>query len=154
MIVGPLNSILTGGTMVVAQTVTRTSQTTTRRHRIGIRRSVRVPGRLTWRDASGTLRFVSIMTRDASEQDAFVECQIPASTPLYRLVHVQIERSACDRSDLPRVFKRGKLLSAVYRLGPYSSSTGTPQGYALRLLVEPAGQAEAAQTDRVFAVAN
>ena len=140
--------------MVVTQTVVlRTSRTTTPQHRIGARRSIRVPGRLTWRDASGTLRFVSVVTRDVSEQDAFVECQVPASIPLYRLVHFQIERSACDRADLPNVLRRGKLLSAVYRLGPYSSSTGTPQGYALRLLVEPS-QAEATQTEEVFAVAN
>ena len=39
--------------------------------RIGNRRKVRVPGRLTWRDASGTLRFVSVMTRDVSDVDAF-----------------------------------------------------------------------------------
>ena len=32
---------------------------------------------------------------------------------------------------------RGRVLSAVYRIGPLRSSTGLPQGYALRLLVEP-----------------
>jgi hypothetical protein len=26
----------------------------------------------------------------------------------------------------------------VYRVGPYRTATGTPQGYALRLLIEPA----------------
>jgi hypothetical protein len=131
----------------------RTSRTTTPQHRVGVRRNIRVPGRLTWRDASGTLRFVSVVTRDVSEQDAFVECQVPASIPLYRLVHFQIERSACDRTDLPKVLRHGKLLSAVYRLGPYSSSTGTPQGYALRLLVEPS-HAVATRNEEVFAVAN
>ena len=55
--------------------------------RIGNRRQLRVPGRLTWRDASGALRFVSVVTRDVSDVDAFVECQVPASIPLYRLVH-------------------------------------------------------------------
>ena len=139
---------------MVTQTVARTTRTTTQQLRIGSRRSLRIPGRLTWRDASGTLRFVSVVTRDVSEQDAFVECQVPASIPLYRLVHFQIERSACERTDLPKVLRRGKLLSAVYRVGPYSSSTGTPQGYALRLLVEPANGEAAAQTERVFAVAN
>ena len=97
-----------------------------------------MPGRLTWRDASGTLRFVSVMTRDVSDVDVFVECQMPASIPLYRLVHFQIERPAREGADVPRVLKQGKLLTAVYRVGPYRSSTGTPQGYALRLLVEPA----------------
>ena len=41
-----------------------------------------------------------------------------------------------DLADVPAVLQ-GKVLSAVYRVGPYKSSTGTPQGYALRLLVEP-----------------
>jgi hypothetical protein len=53
-----------------------TSKTTPR---IGDRRKVNLPGRLTWRDGSGTLRFVSVVTRDMSDVDVFVECQIPAS---------------------------------------------------------------------------
>ena len=105
--------------------------------RIGQRRRIRVPGRLTWRDASGTLRFASVVTRDVSDLDAFVECQVPASIPLYRLVHFQIERPARDCGDLPPVLQQGKVLTAVYRVGPYKSATGTPQGYALRLLVDP-----------------
>jgi len=119
--------------------------------RRGDRKQLRVPGRLTWRDASGTLRFVSVMTRDVSDVDAFVECQVPASIPLYRLVHFQIERT-CDSHDLPPVLQHGKVLSAVYRVGPYKSSTGTPQGYALRLLVEP--QRAAAAAREPLAVAN
>jgi hypothetical protein len=111
--------------------------------RIGNRRKVRVPGRLTWRDASGTLRFVSVVTRDVSDVDAFVECQVPASIPLYRLVHFQVERPARDAGELPAVLRQGKVLSAVYRVGPYKSATGTPQGYALRLLVEPARETSA-----------
>jgi hypothetical protein len=106
--------------------------------RIGNRRKVRVPGRLTWRDASGTLRFVSVVTRDVSDVDAFVECQMPASIPLYRLVHFQVERPARGSGELPAVLQQGKVLSAIYRVGPYKAATGTPQGYALRLLVEPA----------------
>jgi hypothetical protein len=121
--------------------------------RIGNRRKLRVPGRLTWRDASGTLRFVSVMTRDVSDVDAFVECQVPASIPLYRLVHFQIERPARNVGDLPRVLQSGKVLSAVYRVGPYKSATGTPHGYALRLLVDPV---RTATTDALspIAVAN
>ena len=106
--------------------------------RIGNRRKLRVPGRLTWRDATGTLRFVSVTTRDVSDVDAFVECDMPASIPLYRLVHFQIERPARAGQELPAVLQHGKVLSAVYRVGPYKTATGTPQGYALRLLVEPA----------------
>ena len=122
--------------------------------RIGNRRKVRVAGRLTWRDASGTLRFVSVMTRDVSDVDAFVECQVPASIPLYRLVHFQIERSGRDSSELPEVLRSGKVLSAVYRVGPYKATTGTPQGYALRLLVEPKHSARLAETRRPMAIAN
>ena len=110
----------------------------TARPRIGNRRKLRVPGRLTWRDASGALKYVSVVTRDISEVDVFVECQVPASIPLYRLVHLQIERTGRDIADLPAALQQGKVLSAVYRVGPYRSSTGTPQGYALRLLVDPA----------------
>jgi hypothetical protein len=120
--------------------------------RRGDRKKVCVPGRLTWRDASGTLRFVSVITRDVSDVDAFVECQVPASIPLYRLVHFQIERPTRDCLELPPVLQQGKVLSAVYRVGPYKSSTGTPQGYALRLLVEP--QRAAAATREALAVAN
>jgi hypothetical protein len=105
--------------------------------RIGNRRKLRVPGRLTWRDASGALRFVSVITRDVSDVDAFVECQLPASIPLYRLVHFQVERTERESAGLPPVLQHGKVLSAVYRVGPYRRSTGTPQGYALRLLIDP-----------------
>ena len=119
-----------------------------RQERIGNRRKVRVPARLTWRDATGTLRFVSVVTRDVSDVDAFVECQVPASIPLYRLVHFQIERPSRDAGDLPSVLQQGKVLSAVYRVGPYRSATGTPQGYALRLLVEPKRAAAPAMNTR------
>ena len=120
------------------QTVATTdSQAAYMQNHIGHRRQVRVPGRLTWRDASGTLRFASVVTRDVSDVDAFVECQVPASIPLYRLVHFQIEGTARDCGDLPAALQQGKVLSAVYRVGPYKSATGTPHGYALRLLVDP-----------------
>jgi hypothetical protein len=131
----------------------RSAAVPTRRTRIANRRKVRIPGRLTWRDGSGTLRFVSVMTRDVSDVDAFVECQVPASIPLYRLVHFQLERPARDVADLPSVFQQGKVLSAVYRVGPYMSATGTPQGYALRLLVEPTRLAAPAARE-AFAFAN
>ena len=111
--------------------------------RIGQRRKLALPGRLTWRDASGTLRFASVLTRDVSDVDVFVECQMPATIPMFRLVHFQIERHGRDLADVPAVLQ-GKVLSAVYRVGPYKSSTGTPQGYALRLLVEPRAAAMAA----------
>lgn len=111
--------------------------THTEQPRIGQRRKVSIPARLTWRDTSGTLRFVSVIMRDVSEKDAFVECQVPASIPLYRLVHFQVERPTRD-NQLPAALVEGKVLSAVYRVGPYKTSTGTPMGYALRLLIDPA----------------
>lgn len=124
--------------MIRTATASMTSSTPTpNKPRIGARRKVRVPGRLTWRDSSGTLRFVSVVTSDVSDLDVFVECQVPASIPLYRLVHFQIERGARECSELPEALRSGKVLSAVYRVGPYRSSTGTPHGYALRLLIDP-----------------
>ena len=121
--------------------------------RIGERRKIALPGRLTWRDASGMLRFASVLTRDVSDVDVFVECQMPASIPMFRLVHFQLERQGRDLADVPAVLQ-GKVLSAVYRVGPYKSSTGTPQGYALRLLVEPRCAAMSAPAPGRLAVAN
>jgi hypothetical protein len=131
---------------------TLTPRSTERRARLSDRRKVRVQGRLTWRDAGGTLRFASVVTRDVSETDAFVECQVPTSIPIYRLVHFQVERAFQDCADLPAALRRGKILSAVYRVGPYAPATGTPKGYALRLLTEPA--AAAADRDAPIAMAN
>ena len=134
--------------------ITRQQSTAVRHPRIGNRRKVSVPARLTWRDGGGTLRFVSVIMRDVSEVDAFVECQVPASIPLYRLVHFQLERPAREGSDLPAALREGKVLSAVYRVGPYKTSTGTPNGYALRLLVDPKHQVMASRPSRALAVAN
>jgi hypothetical protein len=130
----------------------RNNAKTNRPQRIGDRRRVNVPGRLTWKDNSGTLRFVSVTTRDLSELDVFVECDRPASIPLYRLVHFQVEAPARGRKDIPDSLQRGKVLSAVYRVGPYMSATGTPQGYALRLMVEP--KRSVAERRQPLAVAN
>lgn len=106
--------------------------------RVGDRRPLAVAGRLTWRDTNGALRFASVVTRDVSEADIFVECQAPASIPKYRLVHFQVERAAQGRADLPAALRGGKQLTAIYRVGPCEASTGTPKGYALRLLSTPA----------------
>ena len=139
---------------MIETAVTSQTQGAYRQERIGQRRKVRVAGRLTWRDASGTLRFASVVTRDVSDVDAFVECQVSTSIPLYRLVHFQVERPARGAADLPPVLRQGKVLCAVYRIGPYKSATGTPQGYALRLLVEPCRIRPAAQTTTEVAAAN
>src|SRR6478672_4855155 len=131
------------------QAATSSRQSSVKQPRIGARRKVRVPGRLTWRDSSGTLRFVSVVTSDVSDLDVFVECQVPASIPLYRLVHFQIERGARESDQLPPSLRNGKVLSAVYRVGAYRAATGTPHGYALRLLVEPSSQVSAASLHAV-----
>lgn len=130
--------------MIRTATASPTPSTEATRPRIGARRKIRVPGRLTWRDSSGTLRFVSVVTCDVSDLDVFVECQVPASIPLYRLVHFQVERGARGCDELPSSLRNGKVLSAVYRVGAYRAATGTPHGYALRLLVEPTRQTTAA----------
>jgi hypothetical protein len=124
------------GAIVINTVIAHHTSSEGRHSRIGNRRTVSVPARLTWRDASGTLRFVSVVLRNVSDVDAFVECQVPASIPLYRLVHFQVERPARDGQDLPPALREGKVLSAIYRVGPYKTSSGTPSGYALRLLVE------------------
>jgi len=123
---------------VIQAAASSTTPSDDRHARIGARRKVRVPGRLTWHDSTGTLRFALVVTCDVSDLDAFVECQVPASIPLYRLVHFQVERGSRDSSELPASLRGGKVLSAVYRVGAYRAATGTPHGYALRLLVEPA----------------
>jgi hypothetical protein len=72
---------------------------------------------------------------------------------LYRLVHFQVERPARDGQDLPAALREGKVLSAVYRVGPYKTSSGTPSGYALRLLVEKS-QVATRRERHALAVAN
>ena len=83
-------------------------------------------------------RFASVMTRDVSDTGVFIEWREPTSIPLYRLVSFQLERDARAMEGLPRALRGGKVLSAVYRLGAFQRSTGTPEGYGLRLLSEPA----------------
>ena len=69
-------------------------------------------------------------------------------------MHFQIERPARESGDLPAVLQQGKVLSAVYRVGPYKSATGTPQGYALRLLIEPGRATVSSRGREALAVAN
>ena len=104
------------------------------------RRAVTLPARLTWKDQRGTTRFATVTTCNVSEFGMYVESATPLSIPLYRLVQVQIERHA---EELPDSLKQGRVLSAVYRLSPPSSSK--PQGLALRLMVDPRRAAVAEQ---------
>jgi hypothetical protein len=100
------------------------------------RRALALPARLTWKDASGAVRFASVMTRDVSEAGVFVECEAGAAIPLFRLVHLQVERSTRGAEALPMRLREGRVLSAVWRVAPCRRSTGTPSGYALRFLVD------------------
>ncbi len=101
------------------------------------RRSLVLPGRVTWKDSRGTTRFASVVTRDVSETGVFIEWSESTSIPLYRLVTFQLERDARNAEILPDALRTGKVLSAVYRAGKFQKSTGTPEGYGLRLLVDP-----------------
>lgn len=115
------------------------------------RQAIALPARLIWKDASGAVRFASVVTRDISEAGVFVECDAGAAIPLYRLVHLQIERSTRGVEALPPRLREGRVLSAIWRVAPCRRSTGTPSGYALRFLVEP--QALAAQVEPLEAIA-
>jgi hypothetical protein len=98
------------------------------------RRAVSLPARLTWKDQRGATCFASVVTRNVSEFGVFVECQAGISIPLYRLVQFQFERDLRESDPLPAAL-RGRVLSAVYRVTPTSSSGR--QGIALRLMVDP-----------------
>jgi len=101
------------------------------------RRQLALPGRVTWKDSRGTTRFASVITRDVSDTGVFIEWRESTTIPLYRLVTFQLERDVRNIDELPSALKSGKILSAVYRVGAVQKSTGTPDGYGLRLLVEP-----------------
>ncbi len=96
-----------------------------------------MPGRIIWHDSRGTPRFSSVVTRDVSEWAAYVECLSGPPIPLHRLVYLQLDRTMRGIDVLPAALKQGKVLSAVYRVGVVSDVTGLPDGYVLRLLVEP-----------------
>lgn len=112
------------------------------------RQPVNVPGRLTWRDARGIPRFATVVTRDVSADGVYLECRGGEPIPLYRLVFLQVERDERATAVLPPALKDGRVLSAVYRVGPSEPTTGMPSGYALRLLVDPRTMDMAAASDR------
>ncbi len=101
------------------------------------RKQVGVPGRIIWHDSRGTPRFSSVVTRDVSDCAMYVECLSGPPIPLHRLVYLQIDRTTRGFDFLPAALKQGKVLSAVCRIGAVSNVTGLPDGYALRLLLEP-----------------
>ena len=101
------------------------------------RQVLSLPGQIVWKDAKGTTRMASVVTRDVSSSGVNVECSGGTPIPLYRLVYFQVDRDARNRPDLPAVLRRSNVLSAVLRVGPCSDVTGAPSEYALRLIVEP-----------------
>jgi hypothetical protein len=115
---------------------------------------VALPARLTWKDASGAVRFASVTTRDVSAAGVFVEAEGAAAIPLYRLVHLQLERDVRGAANIPERLRQGRVLSAVWRVGSCRRSTGTPEGYALRFLVEPTEQAAEHPASQQMAVAS
>jgi hypothetical protein len=114
--------------------------------RLSDRNPLCVPGQIVWKDARGTTRLASVVTRDVSEHGVAVECLNGAAIPLFRLVYFQIDRECRNRPELPAALKKSSVLSAVFRVGPYSQATGSPSEYALRLLVEPARSADQGAT--------
>jgi len=128
----------------LASTVSPLLPVSSSRRRRFERRPVAVPGRVTWRDARGVQRFASVVTRDVSDAGVYLECRSGETIPLYRLVYLQIEREGRAQADLPTPLKDGRVLSAVYRVGPCEPGTGTPSGYALRLMVAPSAAAAGA----------
>jgi hypothetical protein len=113
------------------------------------RRAIALPARLTWKDQRGTMRFATVVTRDVSEFGVYVECQTPVSIPLYRLVQFQLERDARESDAVPGSLRHGRVLSAVYRVTPPSSSQR--QGIALRLMVDPKQRQVAVEPARATA---
>jgi hypothetical protein len=101
------------------------------------RQQIAVPGRITWRDSRGMARFASVIARDVSASGAYLDSRGADAIPLYRLVYLQLERGVREGADLPSPLRDGRVLSAIFRVGPCDPVTGTPSGYALRFLVEP-----------------
>jgi hypothetical protein len=121
--------------------------------RVSERHTLGVAGRVVWKDARGATRFNSVVIHNVSETGAYIENVSGSAIPMYRLVSLQAERS--DHADtLPAMFRQGKVLSAVYRVGPMRPATGTPEGYGLRLLHEtPRRAASAPAPRRIMALA-
>jgi len=116
--------------------------------RPGPRAGLTVPARLTWKDASGAVRFTSVRTREVTETGVVVECDAAVSLPLYRLVHLQVEKGARELAGLPQQLKDGRVLSAVWQVAPCRPATGAPAGYALRFMTGTTAARSDATTTR------
>jgi hypothetical protein len=110
------------------------------------RRRVELPARLTWKDQHGTTRFASVVARNVSAYGVYVECQSAVSISMFRLVQFQLEREVRESDMLPEALRRGRVLSAVYRVSP-ATAKGTPQGLALRMMIDPQRRVAEQQAD-------
>jgi len=108
----------------------------TSEQRTAERKEINVPARLTWKDQRGVQRFASVVTRNVSAHGVYVECQSAVSIPMFRLVQFQLERTVREDDNLPDALRSGRVLSAVYRVSPGTTS-GRPQCLALRLMIDP-----------------
>ena len=115
------------------------------------RRTLTLPARLAWKDRQGVNRFASVVTRDVSDRSVYVESQSSLAIPLYRLVHFQIEPSVREIDLLPEPLRRGRVLSAVYRVS-HGTKQGERFGMALRLMIDPKRRV-AEQTEPIVATA-
>jgi hypothetical protein len=123
------------------------SQRVSGEQRASARQPLGVTGRVVWKDGRGTTRFNSVVIRDVSDTGAYIENLSGSAIPLFRLVSLQVERAGQSES-VPAMLRSGRVLSAVYRVGPSRQSTGVPEGYGLRLLVEPRRRAALVPTPR------
>lgn len=105
------------------------------------RRPLVVHGRVSWKDHRGTTRIANVVTRNVSDDAVYVEWREASAIPMYRLVQFQVSPEARRDAALPEPLRTGKVLSAVLRAGERRTGTGTPEGYALRLLVAPVRKA-------------
>jgi len=128
--------------------VTVTEHTLAWNTRNGREACLAVQGRLTWKDADGAVRFTSVKTREVSETGAIVECDAAVSLPLFRLVHLQVEKAARNLQALPVFLREGRVLSAVWQVAPCKPATGTPAGYALRFMKAPLAPAAEMSPER------
>lgn len=131
-------------TLEPAVTITQTQP----RPRPGASAGLSIPARLTWKDANGAVRFASCRTRDVCDRGVVVECDARTALPLYRLVHVQIEKTARDTATLPAVLCGGRVLAAVWQVSPGRPDTGVPSSYALRFMTAAPRQAMLPETRR------
>ena len=112
-----------------------------RESRGSTRRPLVVRGRISWKDQRGTTRIANVVTRNVSDEAVYVEWREASAIPMYRLVQFQVSPEARRDASLPEPLRTGKVLSAVLRVGERRTGMGTPEGYALRLLVDRARKA-------------